>query len=256
MHCNLKIQTSSKIKLKGKCWFFARINYSYVIKYLLILYVMLGMFFCGSRKEKKIAITFDDGPSEETEKILDILKKYDARATFFIWGERIKGRESILRRIKKERHEFGNHTYSHKRLWFKSREFIKKDIEKCDEELCKVGIKTNLFRFPGFKFGLNSLMICWKLNKKIIFADMISNDWLNPWLKKRYNRKSPVRIEKVVKKTLLKTKNGSILNFHDYLEGIGTHKEIISIFEKIMPELEIKGFKFVTVSELLFSKAF
>ena len=216
---------------------------------------ILRVFFHGSRKEKKIAITFDDGPAKETVKVLDILKKYDAKASFFIWGERIKGREKIIERIKREGHEFGNHTYSHKRLWFKSSKFIKRDIEKCDEELGRCQIDTDLFRFPGFKFGLISLIVCWKLKKKMIFADMISDDWLNPWLKKEYNKKETIKIDEVINRTLSKTKNGSILNFHDYLEGIGNHEKIIHIMEKVMPKLKEKGFKFVTVSELLFSEA-
>ncbi len=213
---------------------------------------MFNVYFHGSRKEKRIAITFDDGPSRETGKVLDLLKKYNAKATFFIWGKRIKGREKIIERIKKEGHEFGNHTYSHKRMSFKSKKFIEEDIKKCDAELSKFGIKTNLFRFPGFKFGLNSLLVCWMLKKKMIFADMVSKDWLNPWLKMKNNTKEPVKIDKPIKKTLSKTKNGSILNFHDYLEGIGTHKEIIPILERVLPKLKEKGFEFVTVSELLF----
>jgi len=213
---------------------------------------MFNIYFHGNKKKKKIALTFDDGPSKETERVLDLLKKHDAKATFFIWGERIKGREKIIERIKKEGHEFGNHTFSHKRMWFKSRKFMREDIQKCDDELNKFGIKKNLFRFPGFKFGLNSLIVCWKLKKKMIFADMVSNDWLNPWLKMKYNKKEPVKIDKPIQKTLSKTKNGSILNFHDYLEGIGSHKEIIPIMEKVLPKLKEKGFEFVTVSELLF----
>lgn len=216
---------------------------------------MFNIYFHGNRKNKKIAITFDDGPSKETEKVLDLLKKYNAKATFFIWGERIKGREKTIERIKKEGHEFGNHTFSHKRMRFKSRKFMKEDIQKCDNELNKFGIKTSLFRFPGFKFGLNSLIVCWKLKKKMIFADMVSNDWLNPWLKIKYNKKKPVKIDKPIQKTLAKTKNGSILNFHDYLEGIGSHKEVIPIMEKVLPKLKEKGFEFVTVSELLFESA-
>ena len=216
---------------------------------------MFNIYFHGSRKKKKIALTFDAGPSEETKKVLELLKKYDAKATFFIWGERIKGREKIIERIKKEGHEFGNHTFSHKRMWFKSRKFMKKDIQKCDDELNKFGIKTNLFRFPGFKFGLNSLIVCWKLKKKMIFADMVSNDWLNPWLKMKYNKKEPVKIDKPIQKTLSKTKNGSILNFHDYLEGIGSHKEIIPIMEKVLPKLKERQFEFTTVSGFIFKSA-
>ena len=66
---------------------------------------------------------------------------------------------------------------------------------------------------------------------------MVSNDWLNPWFKIKYNKKEPVKIDKPIRKTLSKTKNGSILNFHDYLEGIGSHKEVIPIMEKVLPKL-------------------
>ncbi len=210
----------------------------------------LNIYFHGNKNKNRIALTFDDGPSQETEKVLDILKKYGAKATFFICGQRIKGREKIIKRILKEGHEIGNHTYSHKHLWFKSKAFIEKDIKKCDKELSKFGIKTDLFRFPAFKFGFNSLVVCWKLKKKIIFCDMLSNDWLNPWLK-MINKIKEIKIKKVIEKTLNNTKKGSILNFHDYLKGIGRHKEIIPIMEKVVPELKKKKFKFVTVSEIL-----
>ena len=69
------------------------------------------MYFHGNRKIKEIAITFDDGPSEETLDILNILKRYNIKATFFIVGKMIKGRENIMEAIKKEGHEFGNHTF-------------------------------------------------------------------------------------------------------------------------------------------------
>lgn len=182
-----------------------------------------NLYFNGDKRKKEIALTFDDGPSKETENILDILKENNAKATFFIWGQRIKGREKIVKRIIEEGHEIGNHTFSHKRLYFKSRKFIEKDITKNDEELKRFGIKTNLLRLPGFKFGLNALIVCKKLNKKVIFCDVMSNDWMKP------------RTEKVVKKVLEKTRGGSIISFHDYLEGIGSNEEITPIIRKIVP---------------------
>jgi peptidoglycan/xylan/chitin deacetylase (PgdA/CDA1 family) len=217
---------------------------------------MTNIFLHGDRNKNEIAITFDDGPSEETEKILEVLKKYNIKATFFIVGKMIKGRENIIEKIKIDGHEFGNHTYSHKRLWFKSKNFIEKDIEMCDAELDKFKIKTALFRFPGLKFGFNSLVICKKLNKKIIFGDAlsfdwVSYDWFNPWLKKKKFIKGLIKINKVIEKTILKTKGGSIVVFHDYLQEIGPHKEITEILENILPVLKNKNLKFVTVSELL-----
>jgi peptidoglycan-N-acetylglucosamine deacetylase len=199
---------------------------------------MTNIYFNKKNSNNKIALTFDDGPSEETKKILDILKKNNVKATFFIWGQRIKGREKTVKRIIQEGSEIGNHTYSHKRLWFKTKEWIEGDIKRCDEELEKLGIKTNLFRPPAFKGGINLLMICKKMKKKIILCDVISNDWIEK------------NASKIIKKVLKKTKSGSIVNFHDYIEGFGPNKNIVQIVKIIVPELK-KKYKFVTVSELL-----
>jgi peptidoglycan-N-acetylglucosamine deacetylase len=209
---------------------------------------MLNIFFHGNRNKNKIALTFDDGPSEETKKLLKVLKKYNAKATFFIWGERISGRENIINEMKNSGHEIGNHTYSHKRLWFKSRKFIEGDMEKCDEELKKFGIKTNLIRLPGFKFGINCLLICRKLKKKIIFSDIVSNDWRFPFIEEKKRNKFA---ESVVEKIISKTRNGAILNFHDYIEGGGKNNYIIEIIKKVLPKLKDKGFECVRVSDLI-----
>ncbi len=197
-----------------------------------------NLYFHGSRKENKIALTFDDGPSYETGKVLDLLKKYNAKATFFIWGQRIKGREKTIERIINAGHEIGNHSYEHKRLAFKSKNYIYDDLKKCDRELNKFKIKTNLFRPPGLSMFYNLFRVCRKLEKKIIICDTISHDW-----KKK-------GVEYAVKRVLKKTKNGSIINLHDYLEGIGSNEEIVPILEKILPKLK-KKYKFVTISELL-----
>jgi len=212
---------------------------------------IFNFYFHGKRDKNNIALTFDDGPSKETEKVLDILKNQSAKATFFIWGQRIKTREKIIRRILKEGHELANHTYSHKRLWFKPIKFIKQEVEKCDKELNKFGTKTNLFRFPGFKFDIFSFIVLSKMKKKVIFSDVVSNDWTLPYFKTHYQLNAGLNKNKVIQRTLRKTKPGSILNFHDYLEGIGKHKEIIPLMQEILPKLKSKGFEFVTVSNLL-----
>ena len=72
---------------------------------------------------KLIAITFDDGPAEETLAVLDVLKKHNVKATFFLVGKMISGREQIIQTAKKDGHEFGNHTFSHPSLLFKSKKY-------------------------------------------------------------------------------------------------------------------------------------
>lgn len=197
-----------------------------------------NLYFHGKRDKKEIALTFDDGPSKETLEILKILKKYDAKATFFVEGKRIENHKSILEKTIKEGHEIGNHSYNHYRLWFKDKKLIEYEIKKTDNELNKYDVKTNLFRPPGFKIGFNLLNVCKKLNKKIIICDVSSDDWKKPG------------IEKIVNKVLKNTQSGSIINFHDYLEEIGSNKEIISALQKIIPKLK-KKYEFVTISKLL-----
>ncbi len=101
---------------------------------------------------REIYLTFDDGPSTVvTGRILDILLKEGVPATFFITGERVFGREEVLRRIHDEGHAIGVHTYSHRydAIYSSDRAFLE-DVRKCAEIIEKVtGEKPKLYRFPG-----------------------------------------------------------------------------------------------------------
>lgn len=214
------------------------------------------MHFHGSRSERKIALTFDDGPCEETSQVLEILKEHGIRATFFIVGKMINGKENILDQAKRDGHEFGNHTFSHPNLLFKSKAFIENEITKCDRELEKVGIKTNLIRFPYIKGAWNAFSVCRKLKKKVIYVDITSfslksYDWWEPVQKQKGKLHRGIEIRDVIEKTIKDTRNGSILVFHDYLQGIGSHPELIPILKAVLPGLKARGFEFVTISELL-----
>jgi len=197
-----------------------------------------NFYFHGKRNQNKIALTFDDGPSKETLKILDILKRYSAHATFFVIAKRIKGREKIIERMLKEDHEIGNHTLSHKALWFKSRKFIEREILKADQEFRKFNYKTNLIRPPYGIMGLNFFKVCSKFKKKIIFLDVLSNDWMK------------LNVARMAKKILRKTKGGSIINMHDYLDNIGENPNIVKLVEEIVSQL-VKKYNLTTVSEVI-----
>lgn len=103
-------------------------------------------------KPKEIYLTFDDGPgTKTTNQVLDILKENNIKATFFIVGKQIEGREDILKRIVKEGHSLGLHTYTHnfKTIYRNNKTFID-EMLKCQEKIYKVtGVKTNIIRFPG-----------------------------------------------------------------------------------------------------------
>lgn len=101
--------------------------------------------------DKVIYLTFDDGPSVVTNKILDILKEKDTKATFFLIGNQIVGFEDTVKRIHKEGHSIGLHTYTHKlkRIYRNNDNFIK-EMKACSDEIKKVtGTNPNIIRFPG-----------------------------------------------------------------------------------------------------------
>ncbi|MGN7468645.1 exo-beta-N-acetylmuramidase NamZ domain-containing protein [Brevibacillus sp. SAFN-007a] len=101
--------------------------------------------------EKIAYLTFDDGPSPVTPHILDTLKKYQVKATFFIVGRHVPGNEAILKRAVAEGHAIGGHTYSHDyQVVYKSTEAFFADLEKGNQLIEKaIGTKPVLFRYPG-----------------------------------------------------------------------------------------------------------
>lgn len=101
---------------------------------------------------KEIFLTFDDGPSTVvTERILDILGEEDIKATFFIVGERVKGREKTLRRIAREGHTLGVHSETHVYAdIYRSAQALAADADACAETIRRVtGVNPRVYRFPG-----------------------------------------------------------------------------------------------------------
>lgn len=102
--------------------------------------------------EKAVYLTFDDGPSDRiTPKILDVLKKEDVKATFFIVGKSAVLRKNILRRMSREGHTLGVHSYSHAyNEIYSSRASLLNDIEKCNAVIKEItGKDAEVYRFPG-----------------------------------------------------------------------------------------------------------
>ena len=116
-----------------------------------------------NEEEKSIYLTFDDGPSFiVTNKILDILKEKGVKATFFVVGSKIQGREDILKRIDSEGHSIGLHTYTHiyKRIYSSHDNFINEMDETAKEVSRVLGYSPKAIRFPtGSKPHLNSALL-------------------------------------------------------------------------------------------------
>lgn len=192
----------------------------------------------GSREKKVIALTFDDGPHpKETDKVLDVLKKYDVKATFFIAGKHANWYPKPLIRASEEGHEIGNHTFTHPDISNLSSTQIQSEIKQCEDILVKLtGKKPTLFRPPYGSYRKEALAQIAKDSgyKIILWTTIDARDWQNP------------PASKIASTITENAKNGDIILLHDYATD-----NTVEALEILIPEMQSKGFEFVTVSELL-----
>lgn len=138
-----------------------------------------------TQMEKIIYLTFDDGPSSVTPKVLDVLKEKNVNATFFIIGNQIKGYEEVVKRICNEGHSIGLHTYTHKfKNIYCSKEAFIKEMYSCRDEIEKVvNVSPSIIRFPGgsrSRLNKEFLKELHNLNFKIYDWNMVIPDGMNP----------------------------------------------------------------------------
>lgn len=217
-----------------------------LISLLIIMFVSANKVYCddnifiksGSREKKVIALSFDDGPHPtETLEVLEVLKKYNVKATFFVAGKHANWYKEPLLRAVSENHEIGNHTFSHLDITNLSSSQIEKEILDCEKVLLDLGIKKPvLFRPPFGLYNKERLEnIAKKHNYKIVlWANFDVMDWKNP---------SP---EEIAQTVVDKAQNGDIILLHDY--GTTSTVKALDIF---IPQMIEKGFEFKTVSDLL-----
>ena len=183
--------------------------------------------------EKVVALTFDDGPKAGvTDLILDALKKYDAKATFFVLGSRCDANKNLLKRAAEEGHEIGNHTWDHPKMTSESSNAIADQIDRTNAIIEEItGTVPTIFRPP---YGLYDERISSYVGKEhLILWDVDTLDW------KLRNA------DLVVPSALNTVQEGNVILMHDiYSSSAKAAAEIIH-------ELSRKGYKFVTVSELL-----
>lgn len=154
-------------------------NYIIALLFIILLLNILPISAFCMEDEKTIYLTFDDGPAKKvTSDVLDILKKEDVPATFFLIGDQIKGQDKILLRMKNEGHSIGLHSMSHKKanLYSSDEGFLKEmlDAQTIIKEI--TGETSNILRFP---FGCNNNSYCLKpgLVKLLHENNLTIYDW-------------------------------------------------------------------------------
>ena len=183
--------------------------------------------------KKRIALSFDDGPrAETTPKVLEILKKYNAHATFYIVGSHVEGNESIVKQIVAEGHELGDHSYSHPLLTKKSADEVYQEVHKTSDLIAKAsgGLRPMSLRPP---YGGFNKMVSEQAGIAIVNWSIDSLDW-------KY-RDAAKAIEHI-KET---AHNGGILLMHDI------HEESVEALPAVIEYLQAEGYELVTVTELM-----
>lgn len=197
------------------------VRWNFYLKSQLTLPILQVKFDKGQfniiKNTKQIALTFDDGPGEYTEQILDILKKENVQASFFLIGNNIAGKEELVKRMKEEGHIIGNHSYDHGRKfdWQSSRLMIQ-EIEQTNQLIEDItGEKPRYFRPP---YGVTNP----NLAKAIRATEMKSVAW-----NVRSFDTMAKSEEKLLKRILKLAKPNAIILLHDRCE----------ITAKILPQL-------------------
>ena len=191
-------------------------------------------------EEKVIALTYDDGPSPSTNHLLDILDRYQVKATFFEIGRNIEKHSEIVPMIVARGHELANHSYSHTDMMFKPREFLLSEIEKTDKLLQELGVKQDSISFRP-PFGRRCVVLSYLLSqmqKKLILWDVNSLDY----------ETTTLTAEDIANRVIDNVRSGSIVLMHD---SGGDRSKTLAATQVIVKTLQSKGYAFKTVSELL-----
>jgi peptidoglycan-N-acetylglucosamine deacetylase len=205
-----------------------------------------SVFWRGPKDLKAISITFDDGPNEPyTSQVLDILRRFDIKATFFVLGEKAEFFPKALQQEVEEGHEIGLHTYNHKVLPLKSPAYIRDQLKKTSELIEKItGITPRLFRPP--------------------------HGWRNPWTNFVTKRAGFIPVawtlgvwdtdrpgaHEIVRRVLNGLENGCVLLLHD---GKGKEdkvdlSQLLEALPLILEETQNRGYQFLTLSQMMNEK--
>jgi peptidoglycan/xylan/chitin deacetylase (PgdA/CDA1 family) len=193
----------------------------------------------------KVALTFDDGPSQWTPLVLDLLREHDARATFFVIGQRAREHPDHVKRIVAEGHELGSHTLTHPRLTEIAQDEVRTEILGGLDALEDVlGERPRLFRAPGFYADQRELEIVEELGLEAVFAHVDPQDW-------RPDRDSHTIFSLVLKDL----RDGVIVDLHDgYPPPPTTSRDdctaTVEALDHLLPCLRAEGYEAVTISEL------
>lgn len=205
---------------------------------VLALYINSSVYLRAEDGSGRVALTFDDGPHYKyTAEILDILKKYDVRATFFTVGTNVERYPELIQRELSEGHEVANHTYSHKHMAKLSDDEFIDEVQGWENVIYENhGCRSDLFRPPEGILTDGEKQAIAELGYDVVLWSVDTRDWAHN------------KVERIVDTVISDVTDGSVILFHDFVSGNSPTPEALEI---IIPKLKEMGYEFVTVSQLM-----
>jgi len=195
----------------------------------------------GRAETNAVALTFDDGPSDDTEAALDVLKSYGVKATFFMVGREVEKRPQVARRIVAECHEIGNHSYSHPIYLFCTPRRTREELNRTQDAIANVtGIKPSFARPPCGVRTPAYFKAAKEIGVRTIQWTVAGCDW---------QKRSAVEIAQLVLKDVAA---GSIILLHDGDSGLKRdRKETVKALPLIIEGLQARGLRVAPLAEVL-----
>jgi len=191
----------------------------------------------GARRTKKVALTFDDGPSPGvTNRVLETLAKYKIRATFFMIGQRVLESPGLAKEVHAAGHELANHSFTHPTLGGLSVDRVTSELHQCQNAIEKsTGVKPSWFRPPYGSFRTSQGSIARKEQLSIVIWSVDPRDWSRPGARA------------IQERVLGSTSGGDIILCHDL------HSQTADAAPGMIEGLLERGFEPCTLSDLILS---
>lgn len=204
-------------------------------------YKFKGTPIVNNIDEKKfLSLTFDDGPDKKyTGKLLDLLKKYNIKATFFVVAKFAEENYELIKRMEEEGHTIGLHSLEHKNALLNGPLYTNKEFEESLKIMDKINVNIKSFRPPWGHLNLLTIRNLKKFNLNLVLWDVIIGDW-----------KADITADEISRRLLSQSKNKSIICLHDGRGKNEAPKRTIEALEKTIPVWIEEGYKFLKVGEL------
>lgn len=198
-------------------------------------------YWHGCRNRNAVALTFDDGPSADTEDVLDILADYQVPATFFMVGRQVETFPGIAQRVSAEGHGVGNHSYSHPIYLFHGSSETREQLQRTQDLISEtIGVRPTVARPPGGVRTRAYFRAARSLDLRTVQWDVSGFDW---------KRISPRQIADNV---LRRVRPGSIILLHDGdSEGKKDRRNTVVALPLIIKRLTAHGLEIAPLTQLL-----